>query len=127
MNKRSLTVFELIVTVCLIFILAGTFATYANKTLKAAREIALQNELVNIRMSLEHFRVVYNKFPDDLSELVKERLTNKNSDSILKTSKFLKSFRVDQEGCLLDPFLNRYAYDNATGAVYSQTKEHERW
>lgn len=127
MKKRSLTVFELLVAICIIFIFIGTFAVYALNTLKAAREIALQSELRNIRMSIEHYRITTGEFPRDLSELTKQLLTGYSSDSTITVQQFLKPFRLDKEGFLLDPFFNRYSYNKACGIVYSETKRYRQW
>ncbi len=105
----------------------GIFAIYVNITLKTAREIALQNELLNLRMSIEHYRVINDCFPRELSDLLKKDLTSKGPNGILQKQKFLQSFRTDKEGNLLDPFCNKYSYDNKSGKVWSQTKGYQSW
>jgi len=122
-----LTVLELIMTICVIFILIGAFAVYAGFTLKAARETALRNELVNLRMSIEYYRMINGAFPRDLSALLKQHLTSRLPNNTISYNYFLKPFHLDREGNLLDPFLNKYAYDEGNGAVYSQTQNYERW
>ena len=126
-DRRSLTLVELLIVLCVIFVLMGTFAVYANITLKVAREIALQMELNNIRMSIEHYHTINGKFPEDLVTLIKEEFTFRTSDGILLHSNFLKPFRVDKEGNLLDPFMNRYYYELEDGRVSSRTIGYENW
>lgn len=127
MAKRSLTLLEFLVVLCAIFILLGTFAIYANKILSIARQAALQNELINLRMSIEHYRVICGSLPEDLFALINKDFTFQNQDDIIPPNKFLRPFRVDKEGYLLDPFIHRYVYDNRVGNVRSQTKGYESW
>jgi len=126
-NRRSFTIFELLVAVNIILIFIGIFAVYANITLRVARGVALQSELSNIRMSIEHYRLLNHALPDNLSDLLNRRLTGKGSDSKMYPNKYLTHVRVDKEGNLLDPFGNRYGYNKLDGTVYSQTRGHERW
>lgn len=126
-NKRSLTVVELISAICVIFIFLGIFAVYAGRTLRVARELALRNELQFIRMSIENYRIINNRSPDDLFALMNQHLTYGGDDTKIIVKQFLKPFRIDRGGYLLDPFMNRYGYDSVNGAVYSQTKGYERW
>ena len=127
MGKRSLTTIELIVVICLILVFVGTFAVYANITLKVAREITLQNELVNIRMSIQYYQIINARLPEGLLELANQPLTIKASDNTIVYKYSLRPFRVDKEGNLLDPFMQRYVYDERNGTIYSQTKGYERW
>jgi hypothetical protein len=112
---------------CVIFIFLGFFAIYARITLRISRETALRNELNNIRLSIELYRIVKGRLPEDLITLVNQDFTFKNSYGIITTKKFLEPFRVDEEGYLVDPFLNRYYFDNASGIVRSTTKNYESW
>ncbi len=128
MTLKGLTFIEFLVIICLIFVLIGSFAVYANITLGAARETALQNELMNIRMALEHYRIINAKYPIDLSELYKKKvLTSENFTGIILSEQFIKGARLDKEGYLLDPFINRYGYNADEGRVYSKTKGYEKW
>ncbi len=128
MKLRGLTVIEFLVVICLIFILIGSFALYANIALGQARKLALQNELMNIRLSLEHYRIINAKYPVELADLCKKNiLTSGDITGIIFPKQFLKEGRMDKEGCLLDPFMNRYGYNPAEGRVYSVTRGHEKW
>jgi hypothetical protein len=124
---RSLTLFELVLTCCLILVFWGVFALYANQVLKAGREEALRNELLNLRMSLEYYRLVFGSLPSDLRQLLNKDLTLEKNYSNIGMRKFLKSFRLDSKGELLDPFLHKYAYDSATGQINSATPGYQNW
>ncbi|MDP2904987.1 MAG: hypothetical protein Q8O22_01620 [Candidatus Omnitrophota bacterium] len=138
---RGLSLLELAVTICLIFVLSGAFAVYIHRTLKAAREIALRNELLNIRLAVEHYQIITGRPPESLIELTRpiqgiyapeianlnKRLTSVKTDSKINAYKFLEPFRLDNSGFLIDPFTQRYGYDRQQVRVYSQTKGYERW
>ena len=126
-NRRSLTLIELLIALCVIFVLLGVFAIYANINLRIAREAALRNELINIRMSIEHYRIINGKLPENLFTLMNQEFTFRSSDDIIIRKKFLKPFKVDKQGYLLDPFMNRYSYSWEEGKVSSQTKGYESW
>ena len=141
-GARGLSLLELIVAVCLIFVLSGFFAVYINHTLKAAREMALRNELLNIRLAVVHYQIVTGQPPESLIELTRpvkgtyapvvinylnKRVTSTQVDSKIKTYKFLEPFRLDNWGSLIDPFRHRYGYERQQARVYSETKGYERW
>lgn len=126
-GRRSLTLIELLAVVCVILTLVGIFATYASINLRVARKMALQSELMNIRMSIEHYRILKGKFPESLPILVNEPLTYGTPDSTIVLKQFLQPFRVDRQGNLLDPFMNRYSYSNINGTIYSSTERYKRW
>ncbi|MDI6758941.1 MAG: type II secretion system protein, partial [Candidatus Omnitrophota bacterium] len=70
MKLTGFTLVEFLVVICIAFILIGSFAIYANIILGTAREIALQNELMNMRLAIEHYRIINAKYPTELSDLV---------------------------------------------------------
>ena len=123
---RSLTVMELLVVSCIIFILIGAFAGYANVVLRIGRETALRNELASIRMAIEHFRAVNGRYPVDLTELVNKKLTKKENNRIIQ-NRFIEPFRLDAKGYLIDPFMNRYDYNAEESRVHSTTREFQLW
>ncbi len=126
-NMRSLTLIELLLVLCVVFILFGSFAIYANTTLRIAKETALQMELNNIRMSIEHYRIINGKFPESFNTLFNQKFSFKTPDGVIMYDNFLKPFRLDKRKNSLDPFLNRYYYDNLNGTVKTQTKRYENW
>lgn len=105
----------------------GCFAVYANIILRIGRETALQSELINIRMSIEHYQMLNNKYPQSLGVLLNNGLTRGSFDAKISTIRFLEPFRIDNSGSLLDPFFNKYIYNNENGLVHSQTRGYERW
>lgn len=123
-EASGFTLFELIVTVTLIFFLIGTFAVYANINLRIAREQALQSELANIRMAVQYFYYINGEYPLSLEELLsrKSSLDQNKAEEV-----YLKAFRVTPEGFLADPFFNRYIYDKRNGLVHSSSEGYKKW
>jgi hypothetical protein len=118
---------ELLVVSCLIFVFIGIFAGYAGLVLKIGRETALRNELVSIRMAVEYFKIVNGRYPFDLRELVNKKLTKKENNLIITRNRFIESFRLDAEGYLIDPFMNRYDYNAQDNRVHSNTQGFLLW
>lgn len=114
-NSKADTLFELMVSSCIILVLVGTFGISAHKVLGAAREVALKNELANLRLSLELYRIFNHKNPEKLEELCSIR------------DYFVLVDRFDKEKRLLDPFGNRYSYNPKTGKIYSITQRYRNW
>jgi len=127
-KKRAFSLVELLLVICIILVLIGTFAAYSQITLRAARETALLNELHNIRMALEFYRITNGgALPEDLTVLTTKRLTENKLSGIKSVNTYLKDFKVDKQGFPLDPFLNTYRYNNEDGRVSSSTRGYESW
>lgn len=126
-DRKALALFELLIVFCVIFLLTGVFAIYTDRALKAGREQALENELINIRMAIQHYRIITGNVPKKLTDLINKRLTSGKFEAKIQKRKFLEHERVDKEGYLQDPFMHRYWYDNKKGIIYSQTEGYERW
>lgn len=127
-GKRAFTLVELLLALCIILVLAGMFTAYSRITLKAAQETALINELHNIRMAIEFYRISTGSLPQDLAALTTTKgLTEERLGGIRIVNKYLKGFKFDKEGYVLDPFLKRYRYDNQSGKVSPATHGYEDW
>ena len=124
---RALTLIELLIVTCVIFVFIGMFAVYAGVTLRITRDVALRNELMNIRMAIEHYRIVNGYLPKHLADLIKEYLTSVPRGDKIRKYSFLKFFRIDKDGNLSDPYLTGYAYDTVNGKVWSQTNGRQGW
>lgn len=126
-NKYALTVLELISAVCIISILLGIFGVYVNIAIKTSRETALKNELLSIRMSLDNYRMLKGKNPEDLKILFSQEFAIQKSDGLAVKQKYLQPFRLDSQGFLLDPFGKRYYYNAISGSINSQSKGYGNW
>jgi hypothetical protein len=103
------------VSLCVIFILAGTFLGYAAKTLEAAREVVLMYELRNLRLSLQLYRILNEgRMPEELSELY-----------YLDYNVYINRF--DKKGNLLDPFGSPYILERSTGRIRPTSHKYCNW
>ncbi len=127
MNKRSLTLVELLLVFCLILVLIGMYGICFNRLTLVANETALRYELNNVRSGIIYYKIINNRFPADLKELTEKVLTIETEYGINKQRIFAKALRLDKEGNLVDPFYNKYFYDNQTGRFRSLTKNYEAW
>ena len=114
-TSKGYSVFELVSSFLIIFILIGTFGTYAFKVVVIAKEIALQNELANLRLSVELYKAFNGGYPEDLNQVYEI------------PDYFVTIDRLDKEGNLLDPFGKRYYYNPITGRLRSQTEKYKKW
>lgn len=126
-NKSSFTLVELLLVFCIVLVLAGTFFTYSRVTLRAAHETALVNELQNIRMAIEFYRITTGRLPDNLAQLTTKSLTENRLSGIRSVNAYLKDLKVDSERYPLDPFLKRYRYNPDDGRVSCTTYGYENW
>lgn len=124
---RSFTLLELLVAVCVLLMLVGIFAGSFSLYSSISRDTALQNELINIRRAIEYFRFLTGRYPADLLELTKYKLTAGEYKGIITSNNFLGHARIDNKGFLLDPYSNRYGYDPETGVVWPNTKGRQGW
>ena len=107
-DKSSLTLIEFIVALGIIFIFLGAFAVNATIALRVGRETALRNELENIRMSVGYYQIIKGRFPESLIALMSQKISFEDLNGVIFGKGFLKPFRIDQEGNLIDPFMSRY-------------------
>ena len=109
------TPFEMALSLALIFILIAVFGFYASKVLLAAEGAALKNELSNLRLSVEVYKIRNGGLPKELGSIHSNR------------NYFVMIGRHDKEGELLDPFGSRYIYSPKDGRIRSGTPEYTSW
>jgi type II secretory pathway pseudopilin PulG len=133
-NNQGLTIIETLITLCLIGILIGIVVPKYQKVAHEAQEAALRMGLANIRTSIKLFRVLNERNPGSLRELVEKDVllpvrsgTDLSSGPVFFNEKYLLPQARDAEGHLMDAFGNRYAYDPVRGEVKASTKGYERW
>lgn len=109
------------IALAFIAILIVLLVGFVHKTNTEAKEMVLRSQLTALRNSVNMFKIVKEKYPSTLGDLVSvEYKTEINSAEL-----FGQSF-LDKR-LLLDPFGNSFGYDPKTGAVSSQTCGYEDW
>lgn len=132
-DDQGLTMLDTVITLCLIGILVGIVIPKYRHVARVAQETALKAELSNIRTSIRLFKMLNNRNPDSLRELMEKKVMLPGriggapySGSFFKQAYLLKN-AMDDEGHKVDSFGNVFIYDKATGEVRSTTKGFEGW
>ncbi len=115
-NSKGYSALELVVSFWIVLTLIGIFGIYASRVVVAAREVALRNELYNLRLSLELYKVFNKSNPKEIGDLY-----NSVKDYFVMINRF------DKAGKLLDPFGNEYYYNPKTGRIRSATERYINW
>ncbi len=112
-DGRSLL--ELIFVILIVGIVAGIFSMFLIMNLKEARGVALENQLTNLKYSLELYVILEGQYPKDLREL-NTRCTVVKDDN-LYGRRYLELQAQDKEGYPVDPYGRRFIYDTSTGKI----------
>jgi len=106
---------ELIFIILIAGIVAGIFSTYLIMSTDEAKDVALENQLTNLKYSLELYMMLEGRYPEDLRELNKRCAALK--DSSLYERSYLEYQLQDEEGYPIDPYGRRFIYNSKTGRV----------
>ena len=133
-DDQGLTIFDAILVLSIVGILIGVVVPKYQNAVHEAREAALKMGLSNIRTSIRLFRVLNERNPDSLKELVENDVLlparsgrEVSSGTLFLNEKYLIRQSQDAEGHLVDAFGNRYGYDPVHGEVRASTKGYELW
>jgi competence protein ComGC len=133
-DAKGLTIIDALISFCLIGILVGVFMPHYLRLAHDARETALKMELANIRRSIGLFRMLNERNPGSLAELIEKDVLlparigkNPYTGPIFFNEKYLVAQAQDAQGRLVDAFGNLYRYDPVHGRVKATTKGYESW
>ena len=133
LGAEGLTVPDAVIALCLIGLLMGVVVPKYYRVAREAQESATRAELSNIRSSIALFKMLNNRLPQSLQELMERKVmlpgrtgADQYSASFF-TMEYLVPHTVDAEKNILDPFDNAYRYDPKGGEVRSTTKGYEAW
>lgn len=126
MKKKGLTLFELALSIIIITVFTATFLTFIYKAAIHAKEITLQGQLSNLRLSLDLYRALKNVEPADLKVLMQAQM-DKGPDKVNFENQFLSMVRKDAQGYPVDSFGNRFYYNAQKEMIRSQTEGYENW
>lgn len=133
-DGKGLTLIEALISLCLIGILISVVVPKYQRTAREAREAALKTGLTNIRTSIRLFRMLNERTPRSLRELIENDVLfparsgkEPYAGPVFFDEKYLVQQAQDAEGYLVDAFGSRYAYDPVKGEVKSTTEGYERW
>jgi type II secretory pathway pseudopilin PulG len=133
LGEKGLTILDTLITLCLIGLLTGLVIPRYQRVAHVAQEEAVRTTLMNIRSSINLFRMMNGRNPASLRELIDKNVmlparigSDPYSGSIFK-QKYLMMNAVDAAGNILDAFGNPFTYNSAAGEVRSGTKGYETW
>ena len=133
-DAKGFTIVDALISLCLIGILVGVFIPHYLRLAHEARETALKMELANIRTSIRLFRMLNERNPQSLRELIENDVLfparigkDPYTGPIFFNEKYLVAQAQDAQGHLVDAFGNLFAYDPVHGQVRASTKGYERW
>lgn len=133
-DVKGLTIIDAVITLCLIGILIGVVIPKYQRVAREAQEAALKMGLSNIRTSIRLFRMLKERNPRSLKELIENDVLlparsgkDPYAGPIFLDEKYLINQAQDAEGNLVDAFGNSYAYDPVRGELKASTKGYERW
>ncbi len=133
-DAKGLTIVDALISLCLIGVLVGVFIPHYLRLAHEARETALKMELGNIRRSIGLFRMLNERNPGSLKELIENNVLlparigrDPSTGPIFFNEKYLIAQAQDAQGHLVDAFGNLYTYDPVHGQVRTSTKGYESW
>ena len=106
---------DIIFSITLVLVLYGVFAGHWIKNLEEARKVTLENQLTNLKYSLELYRMLEGSYPGDLRELSKKRIAIREDS--LYGRKYLELQSQDKEGNPIDPYGRRFIYNSKDGSI----------
>jgi type II secretory pathway pseudopilin PulG len=133
-DAKGFTIIDAVITLCAIGILIGVVIPKYQRVTIDAQEAALKTGLTNIRTSIRLFRMLNDRNPGSLGELIENTVLlparigkDTSSGPVFLDEKYLDAQALDAEGRLVDAFGNLYTYDPVCGEVRTSTKGYERW
>jgi len=134
LNAKGLAVYEALVTLCLIGVLTGVVIVKYYRVFQEARETAIKAELVNIRTSINLFKMLNGRYPQSLKEMTEKKVMysarigpDKYTGPIFLKESYLMEYATDKEGSIIDAFGNPLVYDAIKGEVRTTTQGYESW
>ena len=132
-DRKGLTIIDAIITICIIGVLIGVVIPKYERMAHAAQEVALKSALSNIRTSIQLFKMLNNRNPDSLHELIEKNVmlpAKTGSDPYtgsIVDQKYLMLIATDSKGNIIDAFGNPFIYDTYRVEVRATTKGYETW
>lgn len=128
LNDKGASGFESFIIISIVGLLVAIALGRFYFVIDFARETALKAELAALRSSLNLFKIVENRMPEDLIELEnKEMEIELGGGKKLSVKPLEKKLKKDEKGRILDPFGNPYSYERKRGKISAVTKGYENW
>ena len=123
-NEKGSGIVESMLVLIVISILVVVVMDRYETIVEEAKKVALKAELNNLRQAILFFKIKNSRYPESLKELVTSHFIVPYKDDVI-TAKYLEPYSLDKDKNILDPFDMPYAYERATGRVWSIKKGFE--
>lgn len=120
-NRRWFEQTVILVLVVVVGFLVASNIYYQNK---AGKQKMLFYQLQILRNSINLYKFINNKNPENLEILAAEYYKWPGEDI---TRKFIENAPIDKNGIVIDPFGKQYYYDGKTGWLRSASEGYEFW
>ncbi len=118
--NRGRGLIEILLSIVVIAVFLSVYARAWIVNLSEAREVALENQLTNLKHSLELYMIVEGHYPVDLRALNKSY--NLSAEDSLYERRYLELQAQDKEGYPVDPYGRRFIYNSEKGTVKRRTE-----
>lgn len=126
-NEKGSGIVESLIILIVISILVVVVMDRYETIIEEAKKVALKTELNNIRQAILFFKIKNSRYPESLKELVTKQFVMPYKDNNIISAKYLEPYAFDKDKNILDSFDLPFAYDPATGRVWSIKKGFENW
>jgi type II secretory pathway pseudopilin PulG len=127
LKTKGLTLLELAIVFIIISIFIATLISFIYQAAANAKEVSLRYTLKNLRLSIDLYKIIYAKYPQDLRILIDTGYRAFGSSDVIFGKNFLENALRDKEGYPLDPFGNKFYYNYLKGVVRTTTAGYENW
>jgi len=124
-NEKGSGIVETLIVLIVISILAVVVMDRYETIIEEAREVALKAELSNLRQAILFFKIKNSRYPESLKELITSKFIITYREDTIIEAKYLEHYAIDKDKNILDSFDLPFAYDPATGRVWSIKKGFE--
>jgi len=108
-------------------LIAAILTFYYERIVLEAKRSALKVSLANIRLSTDLYRVLNDRYPRDLKDLLAQRYLIPTREGTIFNDQYLKDQAIDRNGDLIDPFGAQYRYEPTSGQITSSTPGYQDW
>ncbi len=126
-NEKGSGIVESMLVLIVISILVVVVMDRYETIIEEAKKVALKTELNNIRQAILFFKIKNGRYPESLKELATSKFIVTHRKDTIFEAKYLEPYSLDKNKNILDSFDLPFAYDPATGRVWSIKKGFENW
>lgn len=126
-DRQGSGIVESLIILIVISILVVVVMDRYETVIWEAKKVALKTELNNLRQAILFFKIKNSRYPASLKELVTSNFVIPYKGDTIISAKYLEPYSLDKNKNILDSFDFPFAYDPATGRVWSIKKGFENW